>query len=109
MAPAARATIVLLKQSRLRRAPGLQPSSKRTLLQAPPITSWRACHDRIFINEYDSHRIVSTLGLEAEEETAHRYALRPLAAARSRFRATLGNSELIWERGAASPRGRQLS
>ncbi len=77
--------------------------------QAPPITSWRACHDRIFINEYDSHRIVSTLGLEAEEETAHRYALRPLAAARSRFRATLGNSELIWERGAASPRGRQLS
>ncbi|MBL8744215.1 MAG: FAD-dependent oxidoreductase [Myxococcales bacterium] len=70
--------------------------------QGRPVTAWRTCDDRVVINEYDSHRIVSTLGLETEEQQGERHTLRPIAAARSQFRAALGPAELIWERGGAA-------
>ncbi len=65
--------------------------------------------DRVTIHEYDSHRIVRTLGLTATREADGRFSVRSLSSARARFRATLGDAVIAWERGGAYRQARAAS
>jgi uncharacterized protein with NAD-binding domain and iron-sulfur cluster len=67
----------------------------------PPRVERMGGGDRVTVHEYDSHRIVRTLGLAGTATGADVWELRSLVSVRARFRATLGDSSIVWERGGA--------
>jgi uncharacterized protein with NAD-binding domain and iron-sulfur cluster len=53
----------------------------------------------ISLYEYDSHHVVSTLGLATERGRDRDHVTTSLAAGRARFRAAVESPSIIWERG----------